>query len=140
MYEHIAIHKDRNIAGCKMEKSYKKSLKPRLKLWLCSERSQDSFGDGKWHLLAAIEKTESLKLTCELLGISYRKAWGDLKKAEQCLDVPLVTRSRGGKTHGQSTLTEQGKCWLKAYSEFHQYVENALESAYRKYLETFERK
>ena len=120
-----------------MKKLYNKGLKPLLKLWLYSEHSQGSFGDGKWHLLETIEKTESLKLTCELLGISYRKAWGDLKKAEQCLNFTLVTKSRGGKTHGQSNLTEEGMAWIKAYSQFHQYIENATETAYRKYLEKF---
>ena len=123
-----------------MKKFYNKKLKPRIKLWLYSENSQGSFGDGKWRLLENIEKTKSLKLTCELLGVSYRKAWGNLKKAEQCLDFTLVTRSRGGKTHGHSNLTEQGRAWMEAYSKFHQYIENAAETAYGKYLENFELK
>ena len=114
-----------------MNKYPDKKLKPRLKLWLYSEHSQGSFGDGKWHLLETIEKTESLKSTCELLGISYRKAWGDLKKAEQCLNFTLVTKSRGGKAHGHSNLTQEGKAWMKAYSQFHQYMEKAAETAYR---------
>ena len=123
-----------------MKKFYNRKLKPQIKLWLYSENSQGSFGDGKWRLLETIEKTKSLKLTCELLGVSYRKAWGNLKKAEQCLDFNLVTRSRGGKTHGHSHLTEQGRAWMKAYSKFHQYIENAAETAYGKYLENFQLK
>lgn len=123
-----------------MKKFYNERLKPCLKLWLYSEQSQDSFGDGKWHLLETIGKTESLKSTCELLGISYRKAWGDLKKAEQCLNLTLVARSRGGKGHGSSNLTEEGKSWMEAYSKFHRDVESAAEAAYRKYLEDFELK
>jgi len=113
-------------------------LKPRLKLWVFSERSQGSFGDGKWRLLETIGKTGSLKSTCQILGISYRKAWGDLKKAEKCLDFTLVIRSRGGKTHGHSNLTEQGQAWMKAYSKFRCDVEKAAQKAYRKYLENFE--
>ena len=123
-----------------MKNFYNEKLKPGLKLWLYSEQSQDSFGDGKWHLLETIGQTESLKSTCKLLGISYRKAWGDLKKAEQCLNLTLVARSRGGKKHGSSNLTEEGIAWMKAYSKFHRYVENAAETAYRKYLENFELK
>jgi molybdate transport system regulatory protein len=117
-----------------MKKFNNRKLKPQVKLWLNSEHSQDSFGDGKWHLLETIGKTESLKSTCQLLGISYRKAWGDLKKAEQCLDLTLVTSSRGGKIRGRSNLTAEGMAWMKAYSKFHQYVENAAETAYQKYL------
>jgi molybdate transport system regulatory protein len=123
-----------------MDKSCNKSLKPRLKLWLSSDGSENSFGDGKWRLLETIDKTESLKSTCEKLGISYRKAWGNLKNAEECLDFTLVNKSRGGKTHGHSNLTEQGKAWMEAYSKFHREVEDATEAAYKKHLENFELK
>jgi len=123
-----------------MDKSCNKSLKPRLKLWLSSDGSENSFGDGKWRLLETIDKTESLKSTCEKLGISYRKAWGNLKNAEECLDFTLVNKSRGGKTHGHSNLTEQGKAWMEAYSKFHREVEDATDAAYKKHLENFELK
>ncbi|MCF7954913.1 MAG: LysR family transcriptional regulator [Phycisphaerae bacterium] len=123
-----------------MDKTCEKSLKPRLKLWLSSNGSECSFGDGKWRLLETIEKTESLKSTCEKLGISYRKAWGNLKDAEEFLDFTLVNKSRGGRTHGQSNLTEKGRAWMEAYSKFHNEVEEAAEAAYKKYLEEFELK
>jgi len=122
----------------KMDKNPNKNLKPRLKLWLASDRSQCSFGDGKWRLLETIEKTDSLKSTCEKLGISYRKAWGNLKNAEECLNFTLVDKSRGGKTHGHSNLTARGRAWIEAYSKFHHEVEQAAQAAYRKYLENFD--
>jgi len=121
-----------------MKKFNNKGLKPRVKLWLGSEDSRDSFGDGKWRLLETIGKTASLQSTCQLLGISYRKAWGDLKKAEQCLNLTLVATSRGGKTRGSSNLTPEGIAWMKAYSKFHQHVENAAETAYQKYLKNID--
>jgi len=118
-------------------KKNNKGLKPRVKLWLGSEDSQNSFGDGKWRLLETIKKTESLKSTCDLLGISYRKAWGDLKKAEQCLNLTLVTKSRGGKTHGHSNLTEKGEAWIKAYGRFHKEIDRAVKAAYTKHIQGF---
>ena len=117
-----------------MAKLNSKKLKPHIKLWLHSENSQDSFGDGKWRLLETIEKTESLKSTCELLQISYRKAWGNLKKAEECLNFTLVTRVRGGKAHGRTTLTKEGKAWMKAYSKFRRDIEKAALAAYTKHI------
>jgi len=114
------------------------NVKPRLKLWLSSDESDNSFGDGKWRLLEAIDKADSLKSTCDKLGISYRKAWGNLKDAEECLKFPLVEKSRGGKTHGHSNLTERGRAWVEAYSKFHREVEDALEVAYKNHLEKFE--
>jgi len=119
----------------KMNESSDSKLKPGIKLWLASEESDSSFGDGKWRLLEAIGKTDSLKSTCQRLGISYRKAWGNLKDAEECLGFTLVNKTRGGKSHGQSSLTEQGRAWLEAYSKFHREVEDAAQAAFKKYLE-----
>jgi len=127
------------MAGSKMKKNFNKTLKPKIKLWLDSDNSQGSFGDGKCRLLESIEKTKSLKETCQNLDISYRKAWGDLKKAEQCLNVTLVTKSRGGNKRGQSTLTEDGKAWLDAYIKFRKHVERSSKTAYKKYLQKFEK-
>ncbi len=110
------------------------NLKPKVKLWLHSEQAETSFGDGKWKLLEAIDKTSSLKAACLELGISYRKAWDNLKKAEKCLDCNLVSKSRGGQQRGQSQLTEKGKTWVRAYASFHKDIEKAIETAYKKHL------
>ena len=117
-----------------MKKSYNKGLKPRIKLWLYSDHSKGSFGDGKWHLLETIEETESLKAACECLGISYRKAWGDLKKAEKCLKFNLVIKSRGGREGGHTLLSERGKSWVRAYRLFRQDIERAIKIAYTKHI------
>ncbi len=107
-------------------------LKPGLKLWLSSKAAQGVFGDGKCRLLQAIENSGSLRAASDQLGISYRKAWGDLKKAEYHLKTPLVRRQRGGSAGGGTGLTEQGKAWLKAYSAFHADIEKAVEKAFAK--------
>ena len=85
-----------------------KKLRARFKLWLSSKEAEGVFGDGKWRLLKAIETEGSLKSASESLQISYRKAWGDLKKAERYLNIALVEKQRGGEGGGGSDLTEQG--------------------------------
>jgi len=111
-----------------------KKLKARFKLWLSSKDAEGVFGDGKWRLLKAIETEGSLTGACELLGISYRKAWGDLKKAEECLNTALLDKHRGGNMGGRTALTEQGRKWVKAYTRFRHDVEKAVEKAYGKHL------
>ena len=111
-----------------------RKLKARFKLWLNTKDAEGVFGDGKWRLLKTIETEGSLKKACELLHISYRKAWGDLKKAEDCLNVALLERQRGGNTGGHTALTEQGKRWLEAYSRFRRDVQDAVEEAYKKHI------
>jgi molybdate transport system regulatory protein len=110
-------------------------LNARFKLWLNTADAQGVFGDGKWRLLKAIDTEGSLTAASELLGISYRKAWGDLKKAQESLNVPLVQKYRGGRLGGKSGLTDQGRKWVKAYTAFRGDIEKAVEKAYQKHIE-----
>jgi molybdate transport system regulatory protein len=111
-----------------------KRLKTRFKLWLSSEDAEGVFGDGKWRLLKSIDAEGSLRAASRLLHISYRKAWGDLKKAQQYLNVPLVEKQRGGIEGGRTELTEQGKKWVDAYTRFRSDIEKAAEKAYQKHI------
>ena len=108
----------------------KKRLCPRFKLWISSEEAEGVFGDGKWRLLEAIERHGSLRAASRSLGISYRKAWGDLKKAEKCLGRSFVERHRGGAGGGEAILTEGGRMWLEAYSKFRSEVERTVSMAF----------
>lgn len=111
-----------------------KQLKARFKLWLSSEDAEGVFGDGKWRLLKNIDAEGSLRAASQSLHISYRKAWGDLKKAQQRLNVPLVEKQRGGIHGGRTELTEQGKKWVEAYTRFRTDIERAIEKAYEKHI------
>ncbi|MHC4546838.1 MAG: winged helix-turn-helix domain-containing protein [Planctomycetota bacterium] len=111
-----------------------KQLRTRFKLWLSTEDAEGAFGDGKWRLLKNIDAKGSLRAASQLLHISYRKAWGDLKKAQQCLNVPLVEKQRGGIQGGQTALTEEGKKWVQAYARFRTDIEKAIDKAYEKHI------
>ena len=101
-------------------------FRPRFKLWLSSEEAKGGFGDGKWRLLKAIEREGSLKAATDSLGISYRKAWGDLKKAERALGIKLIEKHRGGSGGGETHLTEAGKKWMAAYGRFRSKIEKTV--------------
>jgi len=101
-------------------------LKPRFRLWIENEKCTASFGDGKWRLLEAIDATGSLKAAADALGMSYRKAWGDLRSAEAAVGQVLLERRRGGRCGGETRLTKEGKRWVKAYARFRARVEAAL--------------
>ena len=111
-----------------------KKLRARFKLWLSTEDAEGAFGDGKWRLLKAIDNEGSLNAASNKLSISYRKAWGDLKKAQEALDVSLVEKQRGGALGGKTTLTCRGKEWVKAYTRFRSDIEKALQRAYEKHI------
>lgn len=109
-------------------------LTPKIKIWLSTEANEGAFGGGKYRLLKAIEEQGSLAAAAEKLNISYRKAWGDLKKAEQYLGITLIVKTRGGSGGGQTLLTPEGVKLLKAYSEFVTDVKQFVTESYQKQM------
>jgi molybdate transport system regulatory protein len=107
-------------------------MEPGVKLWL-SLSGEGVFGYGKWQLLDAIDRTGSLQAAADSLGISYRKAWGDLRKAEMTLGITFLDRHRGGIDGGESRITEDGKKWMKEYIRFHDEVEENVKRAYARW-------
>jgi molybdate transport system regulatory protein len=104
------------------------------KLWLTLKNGEGILGDGKWRLMKKIEETGSISQAAEKLGISYRKAWGDLKKAEELLGFPFMVKIRGGHAGGSSVLTQQGIEFLKAYGRFRKTMERAMQRSFELFL------
>lgn len=89
--------------------------KPAFKLWLETEDGY-VFGPGVYNLLIAIDRTGTLKEASQQLGMSYRYAWGLIKKAEEKLGEPLIDASKGGRLGGgSSTITETGARYIKDF-------------------------
>lgn len=110
------------------------TLTPRFKLWLNSQEADGVFGDGKYRLLEHLATGKSLRAASDALHISYRKAWGDLKKAQNALGVTLIEQHRGGRQGGRTVLTEQGKRWLQAYGCFRREVEVVVQASFEKFF------
>ena len=111
-----------------------KKLRARFKLWLSTKDVEGVFGDGKWRLLKAVGTEGSLSAASQKLGISYRKAWGDLKKAQEALNITLIDKQRGGRLGGKTSLTDKGKKWVEAYTKFRSDIEKAAEKAFEKHI------
>jgi len=110
------------------------------KIWLESVHGEGIMGDGKWKLLRAIDEKGSLSAAANSLGISYRKAWGDIKKAETLLGIVLIDKQRGGASGGASTLTEYGTKWLALYKSFHNRMDKIFEKEVEVFLNKLENK
>ena len=81
-----------------------------------------------------IEETGSLRSASISMGLAYTKALRMINKAEKELGFSLTKRSTGGRSGGGSTLTPEGKEWLKKYEIYR----NACNEANSKlYLEIF---
>ena len=111
-----------------------KNIIPKCKLWFSTKNDEGVFGDGKYQLLKAIQKTGSLKAASLSLDISYRKAWGDLKKSEKCLGIKLINKIRGGVDGGKTVLTLEGKKIIKAYSKYAGTIKNQIEKSFKLFV------
>ncbi len=103
------------------------------KLWLSSVTGDGVIGDTEYRLLKHILESKSLKAAAEEIGVSYRKAWGDLKKAEEVLGYSLLERQRGGKSGGMSIVTEKARKLLEAYEALQQSFDENIETAFREF-------
>lgn len=97
--------------------------RPVVKLWLETEKGY-VFGEGTFELLHRIDKFGTISKAATSMNMSYRQAWGILKKVEDRLGEPLVETRRGGaQGGGKSVLTSLGRSILHQYGIEKQIVE-----------------
>ena len=117
----------------KPPRSSKNDVFLRYKLWLSAVSGEGIIGESQYRLLRSIEKHGSLKAAAEELGTSYRKAWGDIKHAEELLGYDLTEKHRGGKDGGKSSLTRKAGNLLEAYDALHKKLDDTIEDAYAEF-------
>ncbi|MFP4608966.1 MAG: NUDIX domain-containing protein [Candidatus Aenigmatarchaeota archaeon] len=83
----------------------------------CMLKKDDEFimGEGRAELLKLVEETGSISRAAEEMDMSYRHAWGTLRKMEKSANEELIKSQRGGDKDRGSTLTPAGKQLLKDY-------------------------
>jgi molybdate transport system regulatory protein len=90
-------------------------IRVRSKVWLECE-GHPFFGDGRLNLLDAVNKTGSINAAAKALGVSYRKAWSQLREMEKNAPFPLLERRVGGSGGGQTLLTNNAQMLLQRFS------------------------
>ena len=80
------------------------------------EDGEKFFGEGPCRLLHAVEQTGSLRAAAQWMA--YTKALKLVRHAEKALGFALTERTAGGRDGGGSSLTAQGKEWLRQYERY----------------------
>ena len=86
-----------------------------LKLWLEHDDSM-LLGQGPVELLHRIDSMGSLKKAAESLNMSYRAAWGRIKRLEEALGIALIVTA-GSRREG-CTLTPEGRLAMGAFRQW----------------------
>ncbi|OGD55075.1 hypothetical protein A3K78_07850 [Candidatus Bathyarchaeota archaeon RBG_13_52_12] len=95
---------------------------PAFKVWMETDDGY-VFGPGVYSLLKRIMEVGTLKEAATELGMSYRYAWGLIKKAEDKLGEPLLTAHKGGRSGGGGAeLTERGKQFLVEFQKLREQI------------------
>lgn len=98
----------------------------RVHLWMESGGGM-VFGLGRVQLLEQVQRLGSLNKAAKELGMSYRAAWGRIKRTEEALGEVLLTKASGRKGY---ELTPLAETLLQDFALWHQEVEAyALERA-----------
>jgi molybdate transport system regulatory protein len=92
----------------------------RLNVWLQTSEGL-LFGIGRAQLLDKIEECGSLRKAAEEMCMSYRAAWGKIKKTEEILGFKLIEKERGNKTGYR--LTEAARTLKTNYRDWYKAIE-----------------
>ncbi len=120
------------MAGSKGSKYYDVFLK--YKVWLVTNSEEEIVDDSDFMLLKLIDDQGSLRAAADKHGVSYRNAWGTLKRAEEILEFKLIDKQRGGKMGGETRLTEDGEKLVQCYDELHQAFDRAIYTVTKKFF------
>lgn len=66
-------------------------------------------------ILSAVAQHGSLRKATQVLGMSYRYAWGLVRQAEEEIGTPLLVRKVGGPSGGGAQLTQTGEDLLRRH-------------------------
>lgn len=97
--------------------------------WFYGDKEKQAIDEGLLRLLIAVKTRGSLQHASEEARLSYRHAWGLIKKWETIFDCPLVTLQRG-RNHG-AKLTLLGEKLVQA----HHMVTDKFHSEYQSIAE-----
>lgn len=103
-------------------------------MYLFSDDEEGLFGDGRYRLLAAVREHGSIQQAARALGRGYRKAWGDIKRAEEGFGRKIVRKKRGGPAGGSTELTEFGCMLLEAWESYRAEVQLCMKYSFNRYL------
>ncbi len=82
-------------------------------------------------ILRAVEEHGSLLGAAKSLGMSYRAAWGKIKKTEERLGRSILEKQAGGARGGGSTLTPFGRALIERFGQLEELTRTSADTFFR---------
>lgn len=117
-----------------MIRKYKKLILPKnYKVKLMLFNNEPTFSMGVVKLLVKIQELGSLNKACKDMNMAYSKGLRIIRRAEDDLGFKLVEGKIGGANGGGSSITDEGKIFLKFYID----INKKLNEFATKYIEKY---
>jgi molybdate transport system regulatory protein len=84
----------------------------KAKFWI-ENKGEVVLGGGKTAFLLAVDRLGSIQRAADEFGMSYRHAWGAIRRIEKRAGFKIVDTKLGGKEGGGARLTQQGKAFVE---------------------------
>jgi molybdate transport system regulatory protein len=112
------------------------SMEIKAKFWI-ENKGEVVLGGGKTALLLAVDRFGSIQRAADEFGMSYRHAWGAIKKIEQRAGFKIVDTKLGGRDGGGARLTPKEKAFVgrvdSLLSDLHKVMEKRFKQNAGKY-------
>ena len=105
------------------------------KFWI-ENNGEVVLGGGKTALLLAVDRLGSIQRAAEEFGMSYRHAWGAIKKIEQRAGFEILDKRIGGRDGG-AQLTPKGKTFVKTADGLFKDLQTTVEKRFQQKLQSF---
>ena len=99
------------------------------KFWI-ENKGEVVLGGGKTALLLAVDRLGSIQRAADEFGMSYRHAWGAIKKIEQRAGFKILVTKLGGRDGG-ARLTPRGKEFVEKADSLLKDLESVVEKRFR---------
>ena len=102
----------------------------KAKFWI-ENKGEVVLGGGKAALLQAVDRFGSIQRAADEFGMSYRHAWGAIRRIETRAGFKIIDTKLGGKEGGGARLTPKGKVFVDRVDSLLSDLRNVVEQRFK---------
>ncbi len=106
----------------------------RPEVWVSLAREKPFFDEKTAMLLSLVDETGSVRSACMRMQISYSTGWNIIRALESQLHFPLLERSQGGASGGESRLTGKGRLLVARYERYAERLRGEAKALFDEYF------